>query len=732
MAGPDKSIKKRVLSISIIFTVLILSLLVRIAWLQFVDGEKYQRQVSGQLKKSQIISPERGIIYDRNGKALADNLSVETITADPLLIQKSKLSVEQIAQAVSEILQVDKADLLKKLQKSSGYEVIKRKAEKETGDKLKKWIDENNVDGFYIDDDTKRYYPDKNLAAQVIGFTGTDNQGLDGIEMEMEQYLKGKPGKVLNNVDAGGRELPFDEEKRIDVQNGSNVVLTIDETIQNIAERALEKAIEDYKVLQGGTAIVMDPRNGEILAMVSKPDFDLNDPFAFPAGVSGIESNNWKALKSEEKVKKLQETVWRNKALNITYEPGSTFKAITAAAGLEEGVISPDTEVVDAPVAVAGWTISCWKDGGHGRETFKEGVYNSCNPVFVKLSELLGIDRFYSYVRAFGFYEKTGIDLPGEASSIIHKRPTKIDMSTASFGQSFQITPIQLITAYGAIANGGKLFRPQLVKELTDSQGNVVLKYQPDLVRNVISKQTSDIMRVILEGVVSKGTGINAYVSGYAVAGKTGTSQTFENGIRSKERFIASFSAFAPADNPVICVLVVLDHPSLDSHAGGTVAAPVARRIIEETLSYLDVERKYTEKDKELMTHEVNTPDIRNKSIAEAEKLLSESGLVYKIVGTGHNNNSIVAEQSPKPYESLPAKSVVMLFTSKNEKEVKVRVPDVTNKNIYEATQTLLNAGLNIRVKGSGISIRQETEAGTEVEIGTVIDVDFVNKLPDD
>lgn len=731
MAGPDKRTKKRLLFISITFTTVFVALLARIFWIQMVDGARFQRAVYAQQNRSQTIAPKRGLIYDRNGRELAVNLPVYTISADPFLVNGSKMTLDQISQAISDALQIDKGDVLKKLQKSDSYELIKRKAEKEASDKLRSWVKANKVDGIYIDEDTKRYYPGKNLAAQVIGFTGTDNQGLEGIEASMEQYLKGVPGQVLSEVDAGGHKLPFEEGRQINVQDGLNAVLTIDEVIQGIADKALQKAMNDYQVLQGGTAIVMDPKTGDILAMVSKPDFDLNAPFAAPAGVPGMDSNKWNSLNYNDKVKELQETVWRNKALNITYEPGSTFKAITAAAALEEGVINPDTQVLDVPVQVSGWTINCWKDGGHGAETFAQSVYNSCNPVFVKVGQALGIDRFYNYMRAFGFYDKTEIDIPGEAGSIIHKKPTGIDLATASFGQSFQITPIQLITAYAAIANGGKLMKPRLIKELTDSQGNTVVKFDPELVRNVISKQTSDTLKGILEGVVSKGTGTNAYIRGYKVAGKTGTSQTFADGVRSNDRYIASFSAFAPADDPVINVLVILDHPSAESHSGGTVAAPVAAKIIEDTLDYLGVNRQYTEMDKARMAQEVSMPDLRNKSIDEAKKILSGIGLEYKIADDG-NNSSIVMEQEPKPGETLPVKSIAVLYTHKPDKEITAKVPDLFNKSISEATQELVNAGLNIRVRGTGIAVRQKFDAGTEIPIGRVIDVDFVNKVPDD
>lgn len=732
LSKSPKRNRNRLLFLLITFTVLFIAILVRFLWIQIVDGAWYKNMAYAQENKGQVISPKRGVIYDRNGKELAINLPVKTISCDPHLVQGSKLDIDQIAQKISEILQIDKGDLLKKLQKSNGYQLIKKKADTEVSDTLKKWANANKVDGIYIDEDSKRFYPNKNLAAHVIGFAGSDNQGLSGIELTMEQYLKGKPGKHLSEVDAYGLKIPFSEEKKIDVQDGLNVVLTIDEAIQFSTEKALQKAIYDYKVINGGTAIVLDPRNGDILAMVSKPDFDLDDPYAFPIGVTGFDSSSWSSLKSNEKVKKLQETVWRNKAINITYEPGSTFKSIISATSLEEGIIAPNSEVFDVPIKVADWTINSDMPGGHGKESFSQSFYNSDNPVFVKLAQALGIEKFYNYVKSFGFFDTTGIDLPGEAKSIFQKKPAEIDMATASFGQNFQITPIQLITAYAAIANGGNLLRPHLIKNLTDSNGNIVTNYEPEVVRNVLSKQSCDTLKGMLEGVVMQGTGTNAYVSGYRVAGKTGTAETFENGVRSKDRFIASFSAFAPADNPVINVLVVLDYPSEKSHFGGATAAPAAARIIEDTLEYLGVDRKYTDRDIGMMTKEINLTDITKRSVEDAEGTLSGLGLRFKIIGSGYNNSSIIVNQEPKPGESIPEKSVVILYINKGDKETIVKVPDVSNKTIPEATQALNDVGLNIKVKGTGTVVSQEYKAGFEVPIGKVIEIDFINEAKSD
>ncbi len=719
LSGAGLLIKKRLLVVLLSFSTLIVLLLLRVGWIQIVRGAEYQKMAFDQQNSGVEITARRGTIYDRNGKELAVSASVETVSINPQEIRKSGKDKDYLAERLADILSMNKEDILNKINKLNRYERIKRKVDKEVGDKVRLWVKEEKISGIYVVEDTKRFYPNRNLAAHVIGFTGTDNQGLDGIEATMEKYLKGTPGKIMSEVDAGGRELPFSQQKHIDPVEGLNVVLTIDETIQYLAEKALDKAITDNKVLKGATAIVMDPKNGDILALSSKPDFDLNNPWGAPPGEDPA---TWKG-NTAEGIKKLQETVWRNKAVADTYEPGSTFKAITSAAGLEENVIKPDSPVTDATVTVGGWKINCWRPNAHGNETFREGVYNSCNPVFVRLAQSLGIERFYKYVRAFGFYDKTGIDLPGEAKSVIHKNPTEVNMATASFGQRFQISPIQLITAYGAIANGGKLMKPRLVKEITDSEGNVVQEFKPQEVRNVISKQTSDTLKDILEGVVRDGTGGNAYIKGYRVAGKTGTSETLTT--KKDGRYIASFMSFAPADDPAVCVLVILDHPDVYPHTGGMIAAPVAGKLVEDILNYLNIERKYTEKDKEEMQTDTVVPDLKGNSLQDAKKLLKEAGLEYEIIDKGNTNSAVVMEQMPKPNAIVPSKTVVLLYTYKPQKELAVVMPDILNKTVREATEALNNAGLNIKINGSGTAVEQSIPPGESVTKGQVIEVEF-------
>ena len=730
MANPGLALKKRLIAMLAAFAAIVAILIVRLAYIQFVQGDELQKRAFEIQNRGRTISPIRGTIYDRNGKKLAISVQVATISCNPNDIKNNKkLTPDEVADGLAPILSMDRNAIYKLITKNSNYVTIKRRVDQETEDKVRKWVSEKSVKGISIDEDAKRYYPNGNLAAHVIGFTGDDNQGLmGGIEDVMEKYLKGTPGKILSEVDAKGRAVPSDSEIRIDAQDGLNVVLTIDETIQYLASKSLEKAISDYDVRQGGVAIVLDPRNGDILALVSKPDYDLNNPYALPKNVNlealGMDGDDW-VERSSESVGILSKTVWRDKAISDTYEPGSTFKSFTTAAGIEEGVVTPDTITNDLPIKVPGWPqpIYCWRRPRvHGTETFREAVYNSCNPVFVKVAQSLGISRFYSYVKAFGFTEKTGVELKGEGGSIFQKNPKEIDMAVASFGQRFTITPLQLATGYTAVVNGGKLMKPRLVKELTDSDGNTVKTFEPEEVRTVISKETSETVRNILEGVVAtpNGTGNNAYVKGYRIGGKTGTSQTTQ-----KDVHIASFCGFAPADNPVIITLVVLFDPQ-GSYMGGVIAAPLAGKIMEDVLNYLQVERKYTDEDLKSMAKDVFVPEVRNTTLDEAVKKLKAAGLDYIVEGDGNLNQKVV-EQTPKPDAVVPENSVVILYTYKPEKDATVKMPDLANKTMAEAMDAMKRVGLNVKVSGSGVVFRQQYEKGTLVKKGQVVEVEFKN-----
>ncbi|HEY9062056.1 MAG TPA: penicillin-binding transpeptidase domain-containing protein [Pseudobacteroides sp.] len=747
MSSLQKIKKGRIAFVLFIFVAMITALIGRFVWLQIIEGGKLSSAALAQQTRDTLISPRRGNIYDRNRKELAVSIPYYTISVCPENIHKLKEDADEIASMLSQILQTDKNEISKKLaNKKSKYQLIKRKVDKDTSEKIKTWIKEKKIEGVYLEEEPKRYYPAGSLASHVIGFTDFENSGVLGIERTMDKYLKGKPGKILSEVDAGGQGVMPGESKVIDVRDGSNIVLTIDEVIQDIADRALSEAITQFKVVNGGTAIVMDPRTGEILAMVSKPDFDLNKPTGVP---QGADPTKWKGT-GENEGKFLWNYIWKNKTLADTYEPGSTFKTITSAIGIEEGLVTPDTTVNDFTYRLTPNSpkIDCHLPNRHGVESFRLSMYRSCNPVYAKLSQDVGLDRFYGYMKAFGFYDKTGIELPEELGGIFQEKPTKLDMAVASFGQRFTITPLQLITAYSAIANGGKLLEPHIVKEITDQDGNIIERNEPEVVRNVISRQTSETLKDILLGVVSdpNGTGGKSYVKGYGVAGKTGTAETTKNTNRlglpdlaknlnipwavpidykDEERYVASFAGLAPIDNPVITILVTLDYPNMKEHTGGYVAAPVAGKIIEETLEHLGVERKYTERDKKLIPREYTVPDVRNMDIENAAAELKKSKLDFIKEDLGDVKNTKVISQYPKPGTIVRENSFITLYMYKTDKPVMVKVPDLSKKTVLEAINTLNDIGLNIKVNGEGFAVSQSVLPGKEVQKGYEVGVNF-------
>lgn len=720
-----------------VFVLLFLAvLLFRFVHLQFIKGDYYAKKAYAQQNSWRTISAKRGKITDVNGNVLAISISTYLVNVNQKIIsdvyekEEEKVAYQKkIAAGLAEFLEIDYNEVLKKIQSEGRYKLIAENIELEVGDKIKQWIKEEKIKGVYVDEDTMRYYPNDNLASHIIGFTGKDDQGLVcGVEVAFDDLLMGTDGRIITAVDAAGNELPYDEVTRLDPIDGYNVVLTIDATIQNMVENALEATIEKFNVLEGGAIIVMRPETCDVIAMASYPDFNLNDPYLQPAGDT---TENWVG-NSQENVQVLFDTVWRNKALTDTYEPGSTFKSITACMGIEEGKVNPNSIVSDAPLSLAGWTISCWrKSGDHGSETFTESVKNSCNPVFSKLALDIGLEKFYEYIEAFGFKDKTGIVLTGEAESIFHANPGEIDMAVTAFGQRVQITPIQLATAYCAIANGGTLLKPRIVKEVTDSDNIVIKSYDTQVVRQVISEETSKQVLGMLEQVVATGTGSNAYVSGYRVAGKTGTSETTQS--ETTNRYIASFCGIAPADDPEVVVLVMLDHPEPEDGAdasGGKHAAPVAGELIEKILTHLEVDRRYTELDSNSMMVKEYVPDITGMSVAEAIKLLEKEGFEYTLADADSNDDLTqiqVTEQIPRYNSYVMSGANIILYTNPETEKKKVTVPDLTGYSLAEAVNTLNDIGLNVKADNIGTVISQNIESGTQVEKGSVIEIELIN-----
>ena len=709
------------------------ALMVRVAWLQIVRGEELTLAAREQQTSDNFITPARGLIYDRNMRVLANNLSVETISITPKNVrQNSKQTPEEIARRMAEILELDYDTVLHRINKESNFEYIKKKVEKDQADALREYINEYNVQGIKFSEDTKRYYPYGNFASQVIGFVGSDNKGLEGIEMVYNEQLKGVPGRVVSANMTAGLDLPDNYESYYEAQEGNSVVLTIDETIQHFTEKHLENARIENGLEEGAAAIVMNVKTGEILAMATKPDYDLNQPFEINAAVEQKYPDIREQLAKLEgaeynsKITEVTQFLRRNKAVVDSYEPGSTFKIAVASMALEENAVGlNDHFYCGGSIKVADRRISCANRNGHGSQTFIQAVQNSCNPAFIEIGARVGKDNFVKYVKGFGFRDKTGIELPGETNGIFHEISNfkEIDLATSSFGQSFNVTPLQMVTMVSAVANGGSLMKAHLVKRLVDKDQNVIEEYAPTVVRQVISKETSRKMCEILESVVSVGGGKNAYLAGFRIAGKTGTS---EKQPRGNGKYVASFVGFAPADDPEIVCLVILDQPPVGStYYGGLIAAPVVKNILEESLQYLGVEPEYTQEELEMI--DITVPDVTGKTCSEAESILKEVGVNISIKGTG----DVVLDQVPKPYSKLARNSKVVTYTEGEEIAKTVEVPNVVGCYGSEANRGITNSGLNVRIKGltnvDGVAIcsGQSPAAGTMVEPGTIITLDF-------
>ena len=646
------SSKKKLRNSLLIVLVVFILLLGRIGYIQIIEGSELRSLAYEQQTLDRVISPKRGTIYDGTGEnVLAVSSTVETITVNPGNIDKK--DKEKVAQALSDIFNLDYESVLKKINKRSSIETIIKRVDKEKADELRLWLKENDINkGINIDEDTKRYYPYSNLASQFIGFCGSDNQGLDGIEARYDDALKGTKGAIQRHADARGGEIGTEGENYIAAINGNDIVLSIDLSIQSIAEKYLKEACIDNECTDGGNIVIMNPNTGDVLAMATYPNYNLNEPYtAYTEELKEI----WDSLEQNEKTKNLQ-AVWRNKAIADTYEPGSVFKLITASAALEEGITDTDRAgefSCTGGIEVAGVRIKCWRYyRPHGAESLREALMNSCNPVFIGLGQKLGIEKYYGYLEKFGLLDKTGINLPGEAKGIFlaKEKAGPVELATISFGQRFEITPIQLASAVSCIANGGNKIKPRVVKQIIDSKTGEVTEIQVEKGEQVISKETSEKVLSMMESVVSEGTGKNAKVAGYRIGGKTGTS---EDGVNTG-KYVTSFCGVAPIDNPQVVVLVTLYNPTGEGgHQGGGVAAPVGGQIFSEVLPYLEVDQG--NQDEVEVKEEVSVPNVTGLSIKEAEKILQEVGLELSVEGITEENeetldkeNTIVKEQTPQ------------------------------------------------------------------------------------
>lgn len=721
MKSSKKNIKKRLKITLALSFVVVVALILRLGYIQIYKNQDLKTGALEQWTKTITIRPKRGNVYDRKGRKLAISINSFTVWATPAHIKEAG-EIEKTSKILSQVLKLDEDEIYEKLNTDEDTQKIKQLISREESTKLK----DLNLKGITIVEDNKRYYPNGNFASYVLGFTDIDNKGLDGIEYIYNRYLTGVPGKLMKMTDGSNRQFPYEEEKIHKPEDGSSLVLTIDETIQQFAEKAVEKALIDTKA-KNASVVMMEVDTGEILAMVSKPDFDPNNP---RDPMDEKQKKEWEKLSSEDLQKKWYE-LWRNPIVSDVYEPGSTFKLITAAAVLEENSANLDSHYYCNGFVkdIKGSVIKCasWYNP-HRDLTFREAMNTSCNVAFVNMGRKLGKEKFYKYIKGFGFGEKTNIDLLGEQAGIIPnsiENIKEINLATLSYGHGIAVTPIQLVTAISAIANGGDLLKPRIVKEVLNTDGDIVESFEPELIRKVISKNTSDQLLSLMETVVSDGSGSNSYIAGYKIGGKTGTSKKAVEGVPGYKdgKYIASFVAVAPADNPKIAMLVVVDEPA-SSIYGGTVAAPIAHSIFQDSFKYLGIQPKYSEKEKKKNEELVEVPDVRNKKIGDAGKILSEAGLKHITEHLELTNESIVLDQIPLPGEKLKKESIVDLYIDSKPNE-EITIPSLKGKKKDEVKKILDKINLKYEFKGEGKAFKQKPLPGEKVKKGSKITIEF-------
>ena len=709
--------------------VMFVLLFFRLFDLQITRHEELQGKAVNQQTRRTVVTANRGTIYDAGGNILAISSSAETIILSPLEIDNAvndtedpvSWTKESLAAGLAEILGKDASAIRKRMDNvKSQYEVIQLRADEDTAAKVRSYVDENKIAGVHLVADTKRYYPYGSLAAQVIGFVGDENTGLYGLEAYYEKELEGQSGLVISSKDQAENDMLYTYEQYFAAKNGNDLTLTLDTTIQYYLEKGIESMVDKFSAANGASGIVMDAKTGGILAMASYPNYDLNDFLTV-----SDQTLQERIERGESTVADMQLLQWRNKALNDTYEPGSTFKILTLSAALEEGVVDKTTTVnCGGSVSISGYTIHCSNKNGHGLQTLVQSVGNSCNPAFINYGLRIGSEKFYEYMRSFGLMNTTGIDLGGEAVGVFAADSsfTQLDLACYAFGQNFTVTPLALIAAQAACVNGGYLHTPYLVERIADSDGNVTYRHDDTPVRQVISEQTSATVRECLEYVVASGTGKNGQVAGYRIGGKTGTADKGQTG-----DVVVSFLCFAPADDPQVIMLITMDTPSRATGtyvSGGNMVAPTASTVMAEILPYLGVEPSYSAE--ELLGMDTTVPNVIGMSVEEAKAKLKDRALSYKIVGDGET----ITDQTPAGGAIIPGKSSVILYVGEEKSTDKCVVPHLIGKTPSEANTTATAAGLLIRFSGTtgseSSSVRvlsQSIDEGTEVEAGTVITV---------
>lgn len=733
--GPAQRLRQR--TAILILLILVLGFgaaILRLTYLTTVQSSELQEAAVDLQLADTTVSAKRGTIYDANGNVLAESASVWQVVMSPINFKNDKQR-QAAAKGLSEIFDLEYNDVLEDTKQQSHYVVVKRRIESDEREKVLELVDTLKKDYscsgvIQLLDDYKRYYPKNSLASSVIGFTGSDDQGLEGVEYEYDSYLSGTPGRIITAQNARGTDMPFQYEQNVESEDGNNVYLTIDETIQSICEKYMQKGVEDNNVLNKGVCIAMDVNTGAILAMVTTDGYDLNNPYELSA-------KDRKKIKSTAKKKQAEaesaalSNMWRNKAVADTYMPGSVFKMCVASAALEENLVNEKTSFTcTGSIQVEGETIHCSNTAGHGTQSFVDAVSNSCNPAFVQIGQMLGASKFRQYYQGFGFSDKTGIDLPGEAEDSFWKEGKMggVDLAVASFGQNFKITPIQMITACAAVSNGGYVVQPYVVSKITDSKGNVIKTVDKKVKRQVISNDTSKKMNEYLEYNTERQGAAAGYISGYKVAGKTGTSEKKDiTKVESSfsEDYISSFCGYAPADDPQIAMLVFFDTPDGDAYYGSQVSSPVFINIMSEVLPYLDVKTSYT--DEELGYVDASAGDYTGVSVDEAKTAVEADGFTATVKGNG----STVISQIPTVSSGLQKGGSIVLYTDSDSRSETISVPSLIGLSPDEVNSVASAYGLNVSFSGattsSGTSSSQDIEAGTSVSPGTVITVSFAD-----
>lgn len=722
---------KRILIMAVVIIFLMTTTVARVFYLTIVRGEELSEKAETQQLKDTEITAMRGTIYDSNGNVLAQSASVWNVFIDPLNIKDKKrdLIVDEFANLFGYDAD-EKKEFYEKTTHQNHYELIEKKVENNIKEKLSKFVSKNELGGCIgTEQTTKRYYPYGTLASSVIGFTGSDDQGLSGIESYYDEQLTGTNGRIITAKDAKSNNIANDYETSIAATDGDSIVLTINQTIQYYLEKGLRETMNEYQA-KGAYGVVMNCNTGAVLAMSSLPDYDCNEPYklTYSKDKKAIKKLSDKTAKQEAESAAVQNQ-WRNFTVSDTYVPGSVFKTFVASAALEENVVNLNTTYnCTGSIQVDKYKMKCHYHPGHGTQTLTQGLENSCNPFFITIGQKLGVHNYFKYFDAFGFTQKTNIDLPGEASPQYYKEDQYgiVELSSASFGQTNSLTPIQVCTGLCAIANGGKLLQPYLVSSIVDANGKTVKKTETKEIRQVISADTSEKVRKMMKSVVDNGTGKNGYVAGYSVGGKTGTSTKLgESKDGEGDKYIVSFGAIAPSDDPEIAMLIIVDEPNQDL-GGGALCAPIAAQVTQEAMNVLGIEPKYN--DSEMKDLSKQTPNVVGKSLDEAKKTLEENNLNYVVVG----DDSTVTRQCPSGADTIPNGGTVYLYTDDAEKQT-VIVPDFTGLTVNEAKDLASSSNLNIQIAGNSMSsgtvvaYRQSEEKQAKVEKGTVVTVTFKN-----